>query len=409
MTILPYGRQEIDESDIDAVSSVLRGDWLTTGPAVAEFEAAFAKSVGAEFAVSCSSGTAALHLAAKAAGLSEENVALVPSVTFLATANAVRYVNSNVVFADCDPRSGLSTVKEFTQASRHSDKPVRVIFPVHLGGQCVEPETIRVLADSLGATVIEDACHALGTTYGAAETKIGACVHSDMAVFSFHPVKTVCCGEGGMVTTNSKTLAEKLKLFRNHGMVRSPDRFQNDHLAFDENGLVNPWYYEMHEIGWNLRLSDIHAALGRSQLTKLERFVRSRREIVEHYDKAFERLGPHIRPVGRAKNCQASWHLYTLLIDFETLGVSRSTVMRRLLELGIGTQVHYIPVHLQPYYANRHQKNRLPGAENYYERALTVPLFPKMTKTDVRKVVACVERAVANPFDPNIKGKANDD
>ena len=208
-----------------------------------------------------------------------------------------------------------------------------------------------------------------------------------------------------MITTNDEALVTRLKLFRNHGMIRSPSELQNQHLAFDENGEPNTWYYEMHDIGWNLRLSDIHAALGRSQLRKLDQFTAKRRALVEYYDRMIERLAPKVRPVDRSENCNASWHLYTVLIDFEKTGKSRNALMRRLRTLGVGTQVHYIPVHLQPYYVNKYEGNGLPGAEGYYSRALTLPLFPSMSETDVRHVVSCVEQAINETNDGSTEGR----
>ncbi len=396
---LPYGRQAVDDDDVAAVAAVLRGDWLTTGPTVAAFEKAFAAKVGARFAVACSSGTAALHLAALALGLGPGNRVVVPTLTFLATANAARYVGADVLFADVAPDTGLMEAGHLRAALEGpSGDDVKAVFPVHLNGQCADPEAIAGLAAERRLKVVEDACHALGATYatGAGGTvPVGACRHADMAVFSLHAVKTITMGEGGVITTNDPGLEERLKRFRNHGTV---DRaFQNADLAFDGEGKPNPWYREMPELGYNYRASDIHCALGLSQLGKLDGFAAARRALAARYDRALAALAPTVRLVARTPGCSPVWHLYVVLIDFKAAGVPRATVMNRLRDRGIGTQVHYLPVHLQPYYAKRYSKHSLPGAAAYYERCLSLPLFARMEETDVDRVADALAAALENP------------
>lgn len=389
---LPYARQSVEDDDIAAVTRVLRGEWLTTGPTVAAFEAALAGKLGTRHAVACSSGTAALHLTMLAMGLGPGDAVVVPSMTFLATANAARFVGAGVVFADVNSETGLMGAAEVEAAlARAGGARVRAVLPVHFAGQCVDPAGIAALAAENGLVVVEDACHAIGTTYvtsGGGRAAVGACRDSAMCVFSFHPVKTVTMGEGGAVTTNDEDLAKRLRLFRNHGMTRDPDRFETTDAAFAADGSPNPWYHEMAEFGFNYRASDIHCALGLSQLGKLDRFVARRRALAARYDALLAPLAPVVRPVGRVPDCEPAWHLYVVLIDFEVAGMARAELMNRLRERGIATQVHYLPVHRQPYYRRRYGDLNLPGAEAYYARALSLPLFPAMTDADVDRVVA---------------------
>lgn len=397
LPFLPYGRQRIDEEDVAKVSEVLRGDWLTQGPVVGDFEKALAERVGARFAAACCSGTAALHLAALALGLGRGDAVVVPSLTFLATANAMRLTGAEVVFADVDPRSGLMRAVDLEEATARAQTAfgngaarVKAVAPVHLNGQCEDMETIGELARSKGLGIVEDACHAIGATYrsrGGEERRIGGCQDSDLAIFSFHPVKTIAMGEGGAATTNDDALHRSLLRFRNHGMVREADDFQNENLAFDRKGAANPWYYEMPEIGLNYRASDIHCALGLSQLTKLHKFVAERRRLAERYDILFAPFGDRIRPVKRAAGCNPAWHLYPVHVDFAAFGVERAEVMHGLRKRGIGSQVHYLPLHQQPYYRYRYGEMRLPGAEAYYERTLSLPLFCGLEDGDVDRVV----------------------
>jgi UDP-4-amino-4,6-dideoxy-N-acetyl-beta-L-altrosamine transaminase len=392
-SFLPYGRQSIDDADVAAVVSVLRGDWLTTGPAVEQFEQAFAEAVGARYAVACSSGTAGLHLAAMALGLGEGDRAIVPSMTFLATANAVRYVGGEVVFADIDGETGLLDEHGLGAAlDRATSESVKAVFPVHMNGQCVDLEMVADKARARGLAVVEDAAHAIGSSYAVngEQITVGACRHSDMTVFSLHAVKTIAMGEGGVVTTNDDGLRDGLRRFRNHGMTRNMRDFENTELAFDLSGEANPWYYEMSEPGFNYRASDLHCALGLSQLGKLGQFVKRRASLAARYDEGLQPLAPLVRPITRVEGCRPAWHLYVVLIDFEAAGTDRAGVMRRLKEAGIGTQVHYIPVHHQPYYRQRYGKTSLPGVDAYYARCLSLPLFPTIGNEDVDRVVDMV-------------------
>jgi UDP-4-amino-4,6-dideoxy-N-acetyl-beta-L-altrosamine transaminase len=400
---LPYARQHIDDRDIDAVAAVLRSDWLTTGPAVMRFEQALAQRCGVRHAVSCSSGTAALHLACLALDLRPGDAAIIPSITFLATANAVRMTGAEAVFADVDADNGLLTTSALEAAFDRAEAAglkVKAVFPVHLAGQCPDMKALSDAARARGAAIVEDACHAIGTYHACPDgsaAPVGACRLSDMAVFSFHPVKTVAAGEGGAVTTNDPELAKRMRRLRSHGMVHEAAEFADPSMGFDDEGDANPWYYEMPEIGWNYRLSDLHAALALSQLGRLDQFVEQRRALAQRYDELLSGLGRLATPIRRSRGCLPAWHLYSILVDFAALGIERSRLMGELRAAGIGTQVHYIPVHRQPYYRKRQPGLVLDGADAYYRRTLSLPLFVGMGAPDVRRVVDVLHGALQPP------------
>lgn len=390
---LPYGRQTLDDDDVAAVVEALKSDYLTTGPRVAAFEAAVATASDAAHAAACSSGTAALHLSALALRIGPGASVIVPAVTFAATANVVRHVGAEVVFADVDPDTGLMTPETLSAALEAGGDAVCAVYPVHLAGQCADMAALGALARARGLAVVEDAAHALGAA-DIAGAPVGACPHSDVAIFSFHPVKTATTGEGGAVTTQDDELDRRVRLLRNHGMERAPDAFLSRNLGFASDGSPNPWYYEIAELGFNYRLTDIQCALGLSQLSKLERFVAHRAALVARYRTALAPLAPVVRAMPQVPGCRPAWHLFVALIDFAAAGVDRATVMRRLAERGIGSQVHYMPLHLHPYYRERYGALSLPGAEGYYARALSLPLFPAMADADVDRVVGALAAVV---------------
>lgn len=393
--LLPYGRQTVTEEDIAAVTTVLRSDWLTQGPVVERFEERLAASTGARHAVACANGTAALHLAVLAAGLGAGEAMIVPALTFLATANAARFAGAEVAFADVDPDTGLMGVEQAAAAAARAAARgwrVRAVAPVHLAGQTADMAALGPLARRHGWTVVEDGCHALGTV--GPDGPVGACGQGGMTAFSFHPVKTVAAGEGGAVTTNDDALARRLRLYRNHGLERDPAHLTDESLFRAADGGVNPWVYEMAEPGFNYRLSELHAALVDSQLQRLAELVARRQELVERYDAALAALPSpaeaRVRPLARVAGCRPGWHLYGVLIDFAAAGRDRAAVMAGLRRHGVGSQVHYIPVHRQPYYRGRYGDLVLPGADAYYARCLSLPLFPAMTDGDVGRVVAAL-------------------
>ena len=393
-SFLPYGRQSISDADIDAVVEVLRSDYLTTGPYVERFERDLAATVGAGEAVVCANGTAALHLAALTQDLTPNDVIIVPSMTFAASANCIAYCGAQVLFADVDPTTGLITDETFDAALDHFRKTqpnhrYAGVVPVHYAGRPVELGHISRISDELGGFVIEDACHAIGTT--GPDGRIGACQASDMAVFSFHPVKTLTTGEGGAVTTNDPALARRLRLLRSHGIERDPARF--DGLGFGDDNDTGPWVYEMQALGFNYRLPDLNCALGVAQLKRLPEFAAKRRRLVKAYQDA---LAASQLPVSwTPTEDDVVFHLFAVTIDFAALGTTRSMVIQGLRDRGIGSQVHYIPVHRQPYWQKHALGQReLPGADTYYRNTLSLPLFADMADDDPARVVTALSEVL---------------
>lgn len=394
-SFLHYGRHDIDQTDIEAVVHVLRGDWLTNGPALEAFEQVLIERTGARFAVSCSNGTTALHLAALASGLGPGQVAIVPAVTFHATASAVLQTGADVVFADVDPETALMTADTLREALEHSKKmyphaQISCAMPVHMAGRPVDMAALQSVAELHGLALIEDASHALGSISDGAA--VGACARSRATTFSFHPVKTITTSEGGAVTTNDEHVAKRMRELRSHGMVRDASRFIDEAEGY-ENGHPNPWYYEIHEPGFNYRLCEIQCALGISQMKRLDTFIKQRERLMRLYREDFRDInGVHFATevVGNT----TSWHLAIALIDFQALGVSRGDVMRTLAKDYVGTQVHYMPLYRHPWWRGKMGPMSLPGAESYYAHALSLPLHPRMTQDDVSHVVAALKAAL---------------
>ena len=384
MKPIPYGRQDINLSDIYSVVNVLKSDWLTQGPKIEEFEKVLASYCGAKYAVVVSNGTAALHIACLAAGLRKGDEAITTPVTFLATSNSVLYAGAKPIFADID----IDTINiDVEQVNRKITKRTKAILPVHFAGLPCDMAELYRMAKKKGIMVIEDACHALGAEYKdrGKWVKVGSCKHSDMTVFSFHPVKHITTGEGGAITTNSKKLYEKLLSLRSHGMCKT-------NRMTKEQG---PWYYEMKDLGFNYRITDLQCAIGISQLKRINGFLKRRREIANTYDKAFKDM-EGVEAISLPQGKKHSYHLYLLKIDFKKFHTTRKNFMTKLKKKGILTQVHYIPIYRQPYYKDKFglSKNLFPKSEKYYEKAISIPIYYGMNNKEVKKVTSEIKETL---------------
>ena len=388
---LPYSRQSIDKKDIYEVTKTLKRDFITQGSKINEFERNFAKYVEVKYAVACATGTAALHIACQSLKLGEGGNLLTSPITFVASANCAQFVGADTHFADIDLGSYCISPSALEKILKN--KKIDVVVVVHMSGHPADLEGINSLKKKYDFKIIEDACHALGGSYK--NKKIGSCFYSDISTFSFHPVKPITTGEGGMVTTNSEKIYKSLLKFRTHGIHKNKDDFFNKDMAYDKIGDVNQWYYEMSDLGYNYRITDFQSALGNSQLKKIDKFIQARRRIAKIYDNGFSKNKfikvPKINP-----NMSHAYHLYTLLIDFKRINKSRNEIMKKLRDMNIGTQVLYIPVHLQPYYLKKYgfKIGDFPNAENYYESCLSIPIFPDIKKREIDYVIDKINNLV---------------
>ena len=364
-----YGKQSIDQNDIDAVVEVLKSDFLTQGPAIEKFEKCVAEYCGAKYAVAVTSATAALHISCLSAGLGKGDILWTSPITFTASANCGRYCGADVDFVDIDPSTYNMSIAELEKKLQAAEIKPRVVVPVHLAGQSCEMDKIYKLSQKYGFKVIEDASHAIGADYK--ETKVGCCKYSDMTVFSFHPVKIVTTGEGGMVLTNDKDLYEKLVLYRSHGITRDPKL-----MTGTADG---PWYYQQIDLGFNYRMTDMQAALGYSQMQKVNEFVSKRRYLAKRYNELLKNING-IQLPDQNEDTKSSWHLYVVRVDFSKISKTKNQIFAEMKEKGICLNLHYIPVHTQPYYENLGFKGGdFPNSEKYYEEAFTLPLYYSLT------------------------------
>jgi UDP-4-amino-4,6-dideoxy-N-acetyl-beta-L-altrosamine transaminase len=382
---IPYGRQNITEDDISAVVEVLRSDWLTQGPTIERFEQAVANYCGAKYAVAVSNATAALHLACLAIGLGPGDSLWTSPNTFVASANCARYCGADVDFVDIDSQTYNLSIAELDRkliAAEESGTLPKVILPVHFAGQSCDMESIAALAKKYDIQVIEDASHALGGDYQT--HKIGSCEFSEMAIFSFHPVKMITTGEGGMIVTNRSDLYDRLKQLRSHGITQDP--------AAMIEASPGAWYYEQQSLGFNYRLTDIQAALGLSQLQRLDQFVARRQEIFDRYQENLKDL-PLQCPIAQT---QSSHHLYVVRLKLEKISRSKSEIFSSLREQGIGTQVHYIPVHTQPYYRQLgFNWGDFPISESYYQEAISLPIHYDLTDEEQDRIIQVLREVIA--------------
>ena len=388
----PYSRPYLNDDDISEVTSVLQGQFLTQGPVVVRLEDALQNLFAVRHAIICNSGTAALHMAYDGLRLGPNAGLITSAVTFLATANAARMCNAPVGFADVDPVTGNVTLATIKAAVEAASFEVRAIAIVHLGGRPCEMIAISAYAKSIGAYLVEDACHAPLAEYtdaAGAAFSVGSCAHSDAATMSFHAIKHITAGEGGVLLTNSDALAKQARLLRSHGMVRDPSELKNQ----DDAGA--PWYYEMHELGYNYRLSEVNCALALNQVSRLAKNNRRRREIAALYHQhlggmEFMKLPEIISP----ENGSHAWHLFAPRFDFDRIGKPRKQVMAELAELGVGTQVHYIPLYRQPYYRQDFSTGMFDGSETYYKSTLSLPMYYGLTDEDIETISAFVRSVI---------------
>ena len=369
-----YGKQDINEADIQAVEAVLRSDFLTQGPAIERFEQRVAQYCGVKYAVAVCNATSALHIACLAAGLGKGDLLWTSPITFVASANCARYCGADVDFVDIDENTYNMSVpaleRKLQEAKRQGRLP-KIVVPVHMAGQSCDMRAIKKLSEEYGFTLLEDASHCIGADY--ADTRVGSCAHSDMAVLSFHPVKIITTGEGGMVLTNDAALYEQLCLYRSHGITRDPK-----HMTKESDG---DWYYQQVALGFNYRMTDIQAALGASQMDRLDAFVARRRFLAARYDALLRDLP--LRTPFVLDGAQPSWHLYIVRIDFDRVHKTKQQIFADMREKGIALNLHYIPVHTQPYYeALGFHAEDCPAAVEYYREALTLPLYPSMTDAE---------------------------
>ena len=388
---LPYSRQSIDKKDIYEVTKTLKKDFITQGPKIYEFEKNFAKYVKAKYAVACATGTAALHIACQSLKLGKGRNLLTSPITFVASANCAQFLGADTHFADIDLDNYCISPSSLEKILKN--KKIDIVVVVHMSGHPADLEGINNLKKKYDFKIIEDACHALGSSYK--NKKIGSCFYSDISTFSFHPVKPITTGEGGMVTTNSEKIYKSLLKFRTHGIHKNKDDFFNKDMAYDKIGNVNQWYYEMSDLGHNHRITDFQSALGNSQLKKIDKFIQARRKIAKIYNNGFSKNKfikvPKVNP-----NISHAYHLYTLLIDFKRINKSRNEIMKKLRDMNIGTQVLYIPIHLQPYYLKKYgfKIGDFPNAENYYESCLSIPIFPNIKKREIDYVIDRINNLV---------------
>ena len=388
---LPYSRQNINYQDIIEVKKVLESDFITQGQNINKFEDDFAKYVGAKYAVACATGTAALHLSCLALGINSNSVIATSPITFVASANCGEFEGAKTKFVDIEKKTYCLSPDALEKLLKI--QKIDLVIVVHFAGHSANMKQIFKLKKKYKFKLIEDACHALGGKYS--KKKVGSCYYSDLSTFSFHPVKPITTGEGGMITTNNKKIYEKLLLFRTHGIHKDTKKFKNKSLAFDKNENVNRWYYEMSDLGYNYRITDIQASLGNSQLKRLDKFTSKRNEIAKIYNKGFKN-NEFITIPSIQKNVKHAYHLYTILIDFEAINKSRNQVMNELAKINIGTQVLYIPVFLQPYYKKRYNYKieKFQNSIEYYNQALSIPMFTSLKKSEINYIIKKINEII---------------
>ena len=388
---LPYSRQKITNSDIKNINKVLKSDFITQGPTILEFEKKFAKYVNAKYAISCATGTAALHISCLAMGISHKSKIATSPITFVASSNCAEFLGAKTRFVDVDKNTHCICPDELEKLLKK--EKIDLVVAIHMAGHSAEMKKLSNLKKKYKFKLIEDSCHALGGKYNG--YKVGSCKYSDICTFSFHPVKPITTGEGGMITTNNEKLYKKMLLYRTHGIHKNSKQFHNKKLAFDTNKKANRWYYEMSKLGYNYRITDIQAALGISQLKKINTFQKNRITIAKKYNKSFKKIDYLETPITK-NNVNHAYHLYTLKIDFKKLRKTKNELMEELAKLSIGTQVLYIPVFLQPYYKKKYnyKMKNFPNSMSYYNKALSIPIFSDLSLQEqnyiIKKIISLI-------------------
>ena len=388
----PYSKPEVTKSDIQEVEKVLKGGYLSQGEKLKDFEFQLMKEFKSKNIIVCNSGTAALHLTYMALGLGPNAGLLTSPITFLATANAAKMCNAPVIFADVDNKNGLLTPDTVERALKKSKYKIKVITLVHLGGKLCDLEAIAKVAKKYNCLIVEDASHAAGAFYSNKDSikcEIGKNNYSIASIFSFNAIKHVAMGEGGCISTNDKEIATKILKLRSHGMLKN----KNEYIFKPSDNA--PWYYEMHDLGWNYRADEMSCALGLNQLKRLKKNIEKRKKLVKYYTNELKDINSVILPADASSINKSVWHLYPVLIDFKKIGISRTKIMERLLDKGIQTQVHYIPLFLQPYYREKNI-NYYKGAMQYYESSLSLPLYVQLNKKDISFISSNLKRVLFN-------------
>ena len=384
--MIPYAKQDISDEDIDSVIEVLKSDFLTQGNKVPLFEDIISERVGAKYALAANSATSCLYLSCLSLGLSKEDILWTSPITYVASANCALYCGAEVDFVDIDPLTwniSVEILEEKLKTARKIKKVPKILVLVHLAGNPCDLQKVFDLSKEYGFSIIEDASHALGSKYSGEH--IGSSVYSDISVFSFHPVKNITTGEGGMILTNNQKLSEKIHLYRSHGITKDTKKMINK-----EEGL---WYYEQLLLGFNFSMSDIHAALGISQMNSLDKFISKRNELSQNYTKELKGLPLTIQRV--RKEDLSAWHIFVIHLKLKELKLSRLEIYNSLRNKGIGVNVHYIPVHMQPFYKNLgFNKGDFPNSENYYDGAITIPMFTKLKKKEIKYVIQALKESI---------------